>query len=247
MQANRTQVEQDWEKYQTMIDAIFVPYPDERSSSVVPLASALIELYVAEALKIETQFLFKSDITKDSGKAKALEYVWKYDWRKNNRKKVFVENEYIAAGFGTSIIYTGFEQYDIVQKDFEVDNNGDITRSEKTINKQEIIVRNVDIRNFYIDNQAIEGISDASDCIYRQWISFDKFNSLKTNPLYKNTDYVTPREYSSERQPFVTTEELVKQGEYVELMHYWNVEKDVYMVLANGVLVREHPMVSTID
>ena len=59
MQQNRTIVEKDWDVYQTMIDAIFTPYPDERSSSVVPLASAMIELYVAEAMKLQTEYKFR--------------------------------------------------------------------------------------------------------------------------------------------------------------------------------------------
>jgi hypothetical protein len=37
MQQNRSSVDKDRNTYQTMIDAVFVPYPDERSSSVVPL------------------------------------------------------------------------------------------------------------------------------------------------------------------------------------------------------------------
>ena len=61
MQAARTVVDKDWDIYQTMIDAIWTPYPDERSSSTVPLASSIIELFVAEATKIKTEFNFKAE------------------------------------------------------------------------------------------------------------------------------------------------------------------------------------------
>ena len=97
MQQGRTIVDKDWDTWQSMIEAIFTPYPDERSSSVVPLASAIIELYIAEALKLQTMFEFKAETSDHSTNAKALEHVWKYDFRKNNRKKAFIENEYIAA------------------------------------------------------------------------------------------------------------------------------------------------------
>lgn len=106
MQQNRVVVDRERNTYQTMIDAIFVPYPDERSSSVVPLGSSIIELFVAEATKIKTEFLFKAETSQYGANARAFEYVWKYDFRKNNRKKVFVNSEYTAAGFGTDIIYT---------------------------------------------------------------------------------------------------------------------------------------------
>ena len=64
MQAARTVVDKDWDTYQTMIDAIWTPYPDERSSSTVPLASSIIELFVAEATKIKTEFNFKAETSK---------------------------------------------------------------------------------------------------------------------------------------------------------------------------------------
>ena len=52
MRNARTVVDRHWDTYQTMIDATFTPYPDERSSSTVPLISSMIELYVADAIKL---------------------------------------------------------------------------------------------------------------------------------------------------------------------------------------------------
>jgi len=104
-----------------------------------------------------------------------------------------------------------------------------------------------DIRQFYIDNQAIDGIEDAGDCAYRQWESWDKFQNKKNDPLYKNIEHVKPRGYSNDWKTFITQEEAIKAGNYVERRLYWNVEKDCYIELANGIEVREHPMMSTID
>jgi hypothetical protein len=59
MQQARTIVDKDRDIYKTMIDARYEPYPDERSSSTVPLASSIIELFVAEATKLETIWQFK--------------------------------------------------------------------------------------------------------------------------------------------------------------------------------------------
>lgn len=85
--------------YNDMIEAILKPYGDDRSKSAVPLISALTELFVAEATKINTQFNIKSELNKYSNQAKALDFVWKYDWRKNNRKREITDNEYITAWF----------------------------------------------------------------------------------------------------------------------------------------------------
>ena len=47
--------------------------------------------------------------------------------------------------------------------------------------------------------------------------------------------------------PFTTKEENVRQGDYVHLRHYWNLDKDLYILFANGIPVRKHPIISTID
>jgi len=231
-----------------MIDAIWTPYPDERSSSTVPLASSMIELFVAEATKIKTEFTFRAETSKNGANAKALEYAWKYLWRKNNWNRVLAEAEYIVAGFGNVALYTGYESYSKIQSDAIVDpETGDISWEEKTIEKDGIILELCDIRQFYMDNQAIKGIDDASDCAYRQWMSYEKFKNLESNPLYKNIDKVKPRSYSNDWKTFITIEEAIKSGDYVERRLYWNVEKDCYIELANGVEIREHPMMNTID
>lgn len=99
MKNARASVDKDRDIYQEMIDAVFEPYPDERSSSTVPLASAMIELYVAEATRVRTDFKFRGETKKHHTAAKAEEIIWKYDRRKNNRQKEMDKAEYIAAAF----------------------------------------------------------------------------------------------------------------------------------------------------
>ena len=43
------------------------------------------------------------------------------------------------------------------------------------------------------------------------------------------------------------SEEDTKTGDYVRRIRYYSVDKDAYMELANGVLVREHPLNSTMN
>ncbi len=247
MKAARTAVDQNRNIWQKMIEARYKGYEDDRSSSVVPLITAMADLFVAEATKIPTEPVFKSENDEYTTQAKALEYVRKYDWKMNNREDAIDWNEYVTAYFGTSIMYTGFESYDRTQQDFVVDDDMNYTWKENTYKDEKIIMENADIRLFYIDNQAIDNISQASDCIYRQWMSFEKFQNFKNSPVYKNIDKVEPRDWSSEYQAFFTKEDSIRQGDFVNLVHYRNVEKDIYMVVANGILIREHPMVSTID
>lgn len=247
MQQARTIIDRNRETYQTMINAYFVPYPDERSSSTVPLASAIIELYVAEAMKIETIFQFKWETSKHWTNAKALEYVRKYDWRRNNRQKEFNKGEYIAAAFGTSIIYTGYEQYNKEQLDPSMWEDWSVTFEMKQYKEENIITKNVDIRNFYIDNECIDGIDDAEDCIWVQRESYDKFMNKGNSTLYKNIDKVAPCHFTNDYKPFINAEESNKEWDFVRTMVYRNKGKDMYVEVSNGVITREHPMISTID
>ena len=247
MKEARSVVDADWQIFWKMLEAIYRPYEDWRSSSVVPLASALLELFIADCIKIPTDFKFRGETTKYTTQAKALEYVWKYDFRKNNRKKAFRDDDYICASFGTSVMYVWFESYFREQKDFKVDDNLNVIFEPKKFKKEQIVVKSVDIRNFYVDDTAIDCIGQANDCIYREQISYEKFMSYKNNPLYKNMDLVKPRQYSLEYQPYTTQEQTTKQGDYVEITRYWNVERDMYVEIANDILVREHPMMNTIN
>lgn len=247
MKEARSVVDADWQIFWKMLEAIYRPYEDGRSSSVVPLASALLELFIADCIKIPTDFKFRWETTKYTTQAKALEYVWKYDFRKNNRKKAFRDDDYICASFGTSVMYVWFESYFREQKDFKVDDNLNVIFEPKKFKKEQIVVKSVDIRNFYVDDTAIDCIQQANDCIYREQISYEKFMSYKNNPLYKNMDLVKPRQYSLEYQPYTTQEQTTKQGDFVEITRYWNVERDMYVEIANDIVVREHPMMNTIN
>ena len=65
-----------------------------------------------------------------------------------------------------------------------------ITWKTSTFKKEEIIVKNIDIRDFYIDDTAKNSIDDATDCVYIQWIPFERFKNLENSPIYKNIDKV---------------------------------------------------------
>lgn len=247
MQANRRAIDSDWQTYQAMIEAIFEPYPDERSSSTVPLISSMAELYVADARKLKTEWNFKSEIEEYKQQSKALEYVWKYDWRVNKRNKVFNRDDYLCAMYGTSIIYSGFEMMKSIIEDPEMDHEtGEFKFTKKLKEKNQIISKNVDIRHFYIDDNAIYDFDDANDCIYIQYVPYEDFVRLSMDKKYKNIEYAQPVAFNDSDFDFYTEAELSKVGKFVKLTHYWNLQKDRYVVLANNsIVIREHPIIST--
>lgn len=126
--------------------------------------------------------------------------------------------------------------------------DGEIVKyRENTIEIREIIAEDIDLRNRYCDNECQEDFDSANDCYYREWISYEKFLTIQNSIFYKNTQYVKPRGYSAEYMPYSTDQESTKQGRFVLLEHYWNLKKDAYITIANGVIIRETPIPSTID
>lgn len=248
MKTYRNNFDKSWDTYNDMIEAIFKPYWDDRSKSSVPLATALTELYVAEATKINTQFNIKSEKNKFSDQAKALKFVWDYDWRKQARKKEMVDNEYITAWFWHSIIYTWYESNVIKQHDADMWEDWSIIWTPREIPDSKIILKNCDPRLFYLDNQAFKGIDDANDCIYVSWESYEDYMATREwNDLYDNLDSVQPKWFNTSDLAYRTNEEKSRKGDYVQTYMYWNLKLDCYCEFSNGVLVRCHPIMSTID
>jgi len=62
MRNKRRVIDKYWKTFVKQFEALFVPYSDGRASSNVPLERAIIELFVAEAIKRPTNFTFTGAI-----------------------------------------------------------------------------------------------------------------------------------------------------------------------------------------
>lgn len=82
---------------------------------------------------------------------------------------------------------------------------------KKEFKEEKIVVKDIDLRDFYVDDDARKDIEEANDCILDTWIPYTKFMEYTNNEIYKNTEYVRPQNYSSENRPFITEDEYIKQ------------------------------------
>ena len=92
MASKRTVKDKFWKQYVKQYEALFVPYTDGRSASNVPLERAIVELFVAEAIKRPTNFNFNGWVWFEY-QSRVLEKVWKYEWSVNKRDSEILENE----------------------------------------------------------------------------------------------------------------------------------------------------------
>lgn len=246
-QASRSRIDTNRGLYQDMIDAPFEPYGDERSSSAVPLARALIEHFVIESQKIPTEFIHRAETQEYATEARVREYVRKYDRRTKNRKLALLDNDYTTSWFGTGIMYSWYESYKVTQKDAYYRPDGTFGFKSSSFDVSDVILDDIDIRKFRPDDHAIRYFDTANDCFYQERESYDRFKRLRGSNIYKNIDLVQPINYSNEYETFITAEDVWRQGKYVKKTYYRNIERDLFMVIANGVIIRAHPIISTIN
>lgn len=140
-----------------------------------------------------------------------------------------------------------YAKYDIKQKDPIIDDTGKLNWKKKTIPISKILVKNIDPRRFYMDNQSLKGIEDCNDCMLIEQVNYEEVLGFSNNAGYKNIDKVNPSTYTATYQPFVTQEEIGKRGQFVQWIRYWNLNKDEYIEIMNNVVVKKHPIINTIN
>ena len=237
MKNKRSNLDKKWAMYQKQYESLYTPYADGRSSSNVALERAVVEQYVWEALKRPTEFIFTGWVGYEF-QEQVLEKVWKDDWSKNKRGSAILENEYRTAIYGTSIIYLGYERTSRIITDFDkVGIDGKIKYKRKLLTESKVLLENVDIRNFWIDERATS-IDNAIDCMMEVYMPYEDFLNLKLDKNYKTykLDQVsaTMSKDSGYGRPFQNEEEASDgSNQYVKITKYWNVKDDKYYEIAN--------------
>ena len=246
MRSARSFTDQEWRTIVTGFESMYKPYPDGRSSSIVPLERALVEMYVSEAIKRPTQFNVREDVGNEY-QSKILDRLWKQDWLENKRNNTILKNEYDTAIFGTSWLYTGFEQtYRIVNDFVGIGDKGKPQYQRKMIMNSEIVLQNVDIRNVYVDERA-HSIEEANDAMIIEFLTIDEVKNLRNDSNYKNIDALAATYlYQGNNYVFMSQEEIGKgNAYYVKITKYWNKRFDEYIEVGNdAVVIRRHPILN---
>ena len=248
MAAKRTNLDKNWKQYVKQYEATFVPYSDWRASSNVPLERAIIDLFVAEAVKRPTKYNFTWGLD-FSFQEQILEKVWKDDWSVNNRNSEILDNEYLTAIFWSSIIFTWYNKHYRIISDFEwEDENWKIKFQRKLRTKSDILLKNIDIRHFWVDEKA-KNMDQAVDCVYEKYITYEEFLNLYLDKNYdkEKLEAILPNksEYD-DYKPFTVKEELWEWGaKFVKITMYWNTKLDTYVEVANdSIKIKEHPILN---
>jgi hypothetical protein len=189
-------------------------------------------------------YKFHAEVEKYETQKETLEEVWHKLFRRNNFAQQERMASYDAWGMGTSVEYMHFERTIQEQKNPFMDGVFDMNFKTQYLIKNDILLERFDYRRFYPDDR-VNNFDNAIDCIAIQVVPYEEFLNLKDNPTYKNIDKVAPTGYQDGYLNNPSQEERSKFGKFVQLINYWNVEKDLYCVIANGQqVIRMHPIMT---
>lgn len=201
---------------------------------------AIIELFVAEAIQRESDLTITAVGESDIGKTEVMTRIIDYIKNKSQIKHQLYKNEYLSAITGTSFYLTGYQEESRVIRDVTYAKDGTQSFVKKLMKKNRIIIKALDPRNVYLDDRTND-FDDDNDQVFIDYITPEQLQSYKFDENYKNIDKVNTSTKTD--QVFFTQEERGKQNDgLVEMMHYFNKQADVYIVLANrSVVIRETP------
>jgi hypothetical protein len=243
MKTARAVFDPKFNQYQRQYEAIFTPYSDGRSASNVMVERAIVELYVREAMKRKTRFKVKKTVGMETG-ARVLQGAWDTWWTRNKIDSVILNDEYWCSCFGVSYLLTGYYQETRYVSDLEIDpETGEAVFVKKEVKKGDIFIRNLDVRNVWIDDRA-KNMEEANDAIVDEYVSMDQIEIMKNDPNYRNLQYVTPKyAYANDGRSFQAITEMPSATKFVKRSLYWNEQDDEFVeVMNDSIVVRNHPI-----
>ena len=193
MTIKRRRIDRNWQLYVKQFESMYRAYKDGSHASNIQIERAPIETFIAKTIKVPPVFNFDSMDGKET-ETRIWKALWEHQMKQSNISDMFIENDYTAGIFGTSVIYHGHNTHQRVIHDLDIESlrsgNQEYQFNKKLETKESIITKNLDLRHFYLDDGA-ENIDEANDCIMMEYVPMEHLSSMKLNPNYKNLEYVT--------------------------------------------------------
>lgn len=114
-------------------------------------------------------------------------------------------------------------------------------KKEEIIDKDDTFTMHWPNERVFVD-EAADCIETAEDCILEERLRIDSFKMKYADNLnFTDVDKVIPCGSMSSRTNFFDVAADM-DGDYVQVLHYYNKLKDTYSVLANTVIIRDSPI-----
>jgi hypothetical protein len=214
-----------------------------RSNFYVPHAFSNVETVFPRMTSKRPRTLVKPQGPSDVEAAGVLNKLVEYAWERAHLDAVvrrWVKGSLI---YGTGIVKVSWQKKTKKEtKRKPVTKGGKVSYEESTtpvVKYDDIKVANLDIRDIYIDNDAVT-VQDAKYIIHRYWSTRDE---IESNPAYDKGDLKSVQYGASNdkiaRGLSATEKKKADESSYAEVLEYW--EDDRLAVVAGGVVVQDGP------
>lgn len=254
-----------WDQYEKMADGWSVdPDADNWESNVKsPMSSGRIESTMQKLRKLNLGFNVTPIDTDDPSakrRSKALQALVTSLVRRKNIKQqlmvwfkdslihgpAFMQIYYLTKTRDTKISPKSSKELTEEQKD-DVRKGKDVYIPYQKVDYNDIAFEPCKLQEMFWDPSAryLHGESYEAQWIIRRMLpSLEQFKALYENdPDIKNFADVKPMSsYTDEEREFFQAPKDFTENEYVQVLHYYNKAKDRYVVVANGVVIKDTPL-----
>lgn len=251
MRDARVEIEQEWKDAD---DAYYAAVPeldedDDRTNLNVDPSFAIVETLNQETIERNARPFYKP-LCEDESKAlyNLMNDVAKSSYEQGNFDREWALTKKERDIRGTGVLMEIFRDERRIVKDFELKKNPDTGLMEESYKEREIVDWDDvyamwrPIHEFYFDPSILH-IEQAKDMFWREVIHINEFRRRYGKRRgFEDVDYVQVgnREMGSDALFQVPKDNFGVDD--VEVLHYYNISTDKYIVVANGVLVRDKPI-----
>lgn len=242
----RKDAEKDWEHGDKMY-RLWTPErdPDDwRADLRLPDGFAAIQTYLQETIDLK----FRPTLAPLHSTDEPVEHLANSVFHYNMEQTKF-DYETFSARRCASIRGTAFtrELYILHKREVkmpdDVDSDGKITYKEETmVDADDCYTQHWPNEDTFVDERSSH-IDYARDCIFREVLDHDTFLHIyEDKPGFKNVSKVSPAHVLDNSNVSYFQRAGDVSDNDVEVLHYYNKEKDEYAVLANNVVVSDEPI-----
>jgi len=244
-------LEGDWNKWDTLYFPRKIYRKDAKdwqSKLHNPQVFAYVNTSVSMLIDQRPEAILEARSREAQPKEPVLKGLYDYTWEKG-RGDVELYYVLMSAGiYGTGIAFEGYRSDVREIKEAKRDEEGKLVRTKagkieydkNTIKEfDDVYWRNVDIRNFYIDEMATN-MQDARDCAERFVYDLDTFKFKYPEKRYSKAKHVKPggdTEEKSEKKYHIDV-----GRDRIEVWHYYNKVEDSFQIWANGIIIKDSPI-----
>lgn len=241
---DRQQAEKDWDKWEKQWEGWREPKgaDDWQSNHTVPITLSTVETALSEIVKQNLRPMVLGRGLEDQMQAQVMQYVWDYAWDISDGDMTNYDALKDMLMLGTSI---GQEIYrKDKRKVGSINEKGEVTHTE-IYDYDDVCTEIVKLQDFYVDEFARSFIGPyaARDCVRRYIMNIDDFHDMYDGSdwdQYGDANLVRPGGDTSYYE-FYEPPHGMDMSKRVEVLHYWNKPRDLFIIVANDVLIRNKP------